>query len=326
MFGSLVVVFPTHHEGGALLLRHRGQEWIFDSDQAPAAKCQPSIGYVAFFSDVEHEVAPVISGHRITLTYNLYFDDGGPVSANDAISEPPQPVNEDAIHEAFVALLESPEFLADGGTLAFGLRHVYPIKRERVSIAMKSLHPIENYLKHLCGVLKGSDSVVYQSACALGFEPVLYLYYEWTGRTDRASPTSPPLGVITDKVMDFNELQADMGQDLVGFAQSEGGILVARAKLREGGGSAIMLESRFESPELLEWVTPMTTFNRQEDVYPARYGPRSKPGLRWVSGYVCLVVRIGKGGDRLAYPTVGELSRRNLIKRMADDDDDDIYM
>jgi hypothetical protein len=65
------------------LHRHRGQGWIFDSDQAFAAKGRPSIGYVAFFSDVEHEVAPVISGHRITLTYNLYFDDGG---ANDAVS------------------------------------------------------------------------------------------------------------------------------------------------------------------------------------------------------------------------------------------------
>ncbi|KAF8479494.1 hypothetical protein DFH94DRAFT_743949, partial [Russula ochroleuca] len=108
MFDSLVIVFPTPHEGKTLLLRHRGQEWIFDSDQAPAAKCQPSIGYVAFFSDVEHEVALVTSGHRITSTYNLYFDDGGPVSTNDA----------------------DPEFLAEDGTLAFGLRHVYLIKRK----------------------------------------------------------------------------------------------------------------------------------------------------------------------------------------------------
>ena len=86
MFRSLVIVFPTLHEGGALLLRHRGHEWIFDSGQALAAKDTPSIGYAAFFSDIEHEVAPVTSGHRITLTYNLYFDDGGPVSANDAVS------------------------------------------------------------------------------------------------------------------------------------------------------------------------------------------------------------------------------------------------
>jgi hypothetical protein len=37
MFGSLVIVFPSPHEGGALLLRHRGQEWTFDSGEALAA-------------------------------------------------------------------------------------------------------------------------------------------------------------------------------------------------------------------------------------------------------------------------------------------------
>ena len=37
MFGSLVVAFPTPHEGGALLLRHRGQEWTFDFASVLAA-------------------------------------------------------------------------------------------------------------------------------------------------------------------------------------------------------------------------------------------------------------------------------------------------
>jgi hypothetical protein len=122
MFGSLVIVFPTPHEGGALHFRHRGQEWIFDSGQVLAAKGEPSIGYAAFFSDIEHEVAPVTSGHRVTLTYNLYFDDNVPVSASDAGSKRLSPPlgNEGAFREAFTALLENPEFLAEGGTLAFG--------------------------------------------------------------------------------------------------------------------------------------------------------------------------------------------------------------
>jgi hypothetical protein len=94
MFGSLVIVFPTPHEGGTLLLRHHGHEWNFNSGQVLAAKDQPSIGYAAFFSDIEHEVTQVISGHRITLTYNLYLDDGGPVSANDAVSEHLNPRNQ----------------------------------------------------------------------------------------------------------------------------------------------------------------------------------------------------------------------------------------
>jgi hypothetical protein len=145
-----------------------------------AAEGQSSIGYVACFRDIEHEVAPVISGHRITLTYNLYFDDGGPVSANGVVSKrlsPPQLPNEGALREAFTALLENPEFLADGGTLAFGLRHVYPIQTS---------------LKHVFSVLKGSDGVTYQIFRALGYEPVLYVYYEWDDRSE------PPLGMITD--------------------------------------------------------------------------------------------------------------------------------
>ena len=163
MFGSLVIVFPTHHEGGALHLRHSGQEWTFDSGQVLAAKDKPSIGYVASFSDIEHEVAPVTSGHRVTLTFNLYFDDDGP---SDDVSRDLAPllVNEGPLREAFTALLENPEFLPEGSTLAFGPRHVYPIKDD---------------LKHLYSVLKGSDTVVYQGVRTIRFEPVLYVYYKF---------------------------------------------------------------------------------------------------------------------------------------------------
>ncbi len=63
MFGSLVVVFPTPHEGGALFLRHYGHEWIFDSAQALAAVDQPTVGYVAFFSDIEHQSRREIGSH-----------------------------------------------------------------------------------------------------------------------------------------------------------------------------------------------------------------------------------------------------------------------
>ena len=158
----------------------------FDAIQALAAegqRGQPSIGgYVAFFSDIEHEVAPVTSGHRITLTYSLYFDDaGGPVFANDAVSEHPtlpQLENEGAFREAFAALLEDPEFLADDGAFAFGLSHVYPIK---------------NDLNNVHSVLKGSDAVMYQGVRMIGYEPVLYLYYHhWQDR-----------GVIIDKVTEI---------------------------------------------------------------------------------------------------------------------------
>jgi hypothetical protein len=148
MFGSPVMVLPSPHEGGALLLRHRGQEYSGKT-----------------------------FGHRISLTHNLFFDDGGPVSPNDAVSEhliSPILPNQARFSDAFAALLENPEFLADGGTLAFGLRHVYPIK---------------NDLNHVYKILKGSDAVVRQSVLALGYEPVLYVYYN-------------KRGVMIDKVID----------------------------------------------------------------------------------------------------------------------------
>jgi hypothetical protein len=72
----------------------------------------------------------------------------------------PQQLPLQGFNEAFKALLENPEFMADGGTLAFGLRHVYLIDN------LKSL-------KHGYNVLKGSEAVVYQSMRTLGVVRVL---------------------------------------------------------------------------------------------------------------------------------------------------------
>ena len=276
MFGSLVVVFPTPHEGGALFLRHHGQEWIFDSAQALAGVEQPTIGYVAFFGDVEHEVAPVTSGHRITLTYNLYF--------NDAVSEhliSPQPPNQEEFREAFNALLGDPEFMADGSTLGFRLRHVYPIKES---------------LEHVYNVLKGSDAVVYQSMRVLGFEPVLYVYYDEAEDDD--GDDDGPKSAMVNKLIDFDCICED--ETVVDAVQDEGGILVREA------GVEMQDDPDSMDAEPVTFVTPMTTYNRQGDAF-ASYG--NEPMLNWAYGDVCMIVRIGKAGDRLTYPTVAQVGK-----------------
>lgn len=38
------------------------------------------IHWAAFYGDCEHEVLEVASGHRITLTYNLYYSSIGPLA------------------------------------------------------------------------------------------------------------------------------------------------------------------------------------------------------------------------------------------------------
>ena len=67
MFATLVVVLPSKHEGGDLVVRHAGKEvrlGLHAGDPAEAA-------FAAFYADCVHEVLPVKQGFRLTLVYNL---------------------------------------------------------------------------------------------------------------------------------------------------------------------------------------------------------------------------------------------------------------
>ncbi|KAL1666395.1 hypothetical protein GGF50DRAFT_50758 [Schizophyllum commune] len=169
MFGSLVIIFPTPHEGGALVLRENGREWTFDY-AAELIGSSTKIAYVAFFGDIEHEVLPVTSGNRITLTYNLYFDglpsDGG---RRDALPAIPRSVeDEDArLRGALQAFLQDPKLLPEGGYLAFGLRFMYPLQRDKKA-------DLQDLLPHL----KGGDAMVVRVCQSLGLAGKLMLVYK----------------------------------------------------------------------------------------------------------------------------------------------------
>ena len=119
MFGSLVVVLPAPHEGGQLVLRLGGQEWIVDFMEQFAAATEPSICFVAFFSDIEHEVLPVTSGHRVTLTYNLHFR--AQCNIPRALSGP----FHEKLKAKLIELVNDRETLPRGGYLGLGLCHQY---------------------------------------------------------------------------------------------------------------------------------------------------------------------------------------------------------
>lgn len=62
MFATLTVQLPCSYAGGELLVRHGGREYVYGMKQLmDGAK---TIGYVAFYADCEHEVQPVVDGHR----------------------------------------------------------------------------------------------------------------------------------------------------------------------------------------------------------------------------------------------------------------------
>lgn len=146
MFGSLVVVLPTAHEGGSLIFRRDGGEFTFDS--ANTVKLDPAqAAFAMFFSDVEHEVTPVTSGYRVTLTYNLYFQkDRGPIMHNEDL-RPDVPFK-----DAFVRLLKDKTFLPDGGVLGFALAYKYPFNPESTECSdiLNRLKGSDAQLKSIC--------------------------------------------------------------------------------------------------------------------------------------------------------------------------------
>ncbi|KIM35884.1 hypothetical protein M413DRAFT_324542 [Hebeloma cylindrosporum] len=155
MFGSLVIVLPTNHEGGSLTFRHRGLEYVFDSAKAVALQentTTPHVAYVAFYSDVEHEVSIVKSGYRVTLTYNLYWaKDIQPPSDNILINDA-----RDRFKSAFDTLLKSPEFLPKGGFVGFGLAHQYPFATHSGGprVPSRKMSEIEDELKGMDAIFK----------------------------------------------------------------------------------------------------------------------------------------------------------------------------
>lgn len=67
MVATLVIVLPSTHQGGELVIRHDQKEVSVDF----SAKSSFNTQFAAFFADCEHEVRPVTSGVRLALVYNL---------------------------------------------------------------------------------------------------------------------------------------------------------------------------------------------------------------------------------------------------------------
>ncbi|KAI0051425.1 hypothetical protein FA95DRAFT_1580623 [Auriscalpium vulgare] len=268
MFGSLVLVFPTPHTGGALALRHRGEEWMFDSAKAVAAAATPSIGFVAFFSNIEHEVSPVSQGHRVTLTFNLYFADAVQTLAPNLLVPRVAPANEEFFRSTFERLLKDPTFLPEGGTLGFGLTHAYPVKTQKT---LDPLYPL----------LKGSDAVVHRACTELGLSPKLYLLRRSTGIIDK--PLDPTIYDDEDVPTPVHMLEQEGGLVLSGFYYK---------------GSRV--------DEQVQWVTEVTDITRHGGAYMA-HGNQST--LEYAYGDVCMIVRVGKAGDRTRVPSIEEIRK-----------------
>jgi len=68
MVATLVVVLPSEHEGGALIVSHDGHQHEITFSGAALGH---ELSYAAFYADCQHEVRPLESGYRLCLTYNV---------------------------------------------------------------------------------------------------------------------------------------------------------------------------------------------------------------------------------------------------------------
>jgi len=169
--GSLVVCLPTifkgkfdlllpswvkadKHKGGELGVRHKGNDirfnWSSTSDSAP------KIQWAAFYSDCEHEVFPVTSGSRITLTYNLFASRGfEKLAGSQTINANPTSL---PLYTTLQDALASPNFMRKGGQLGIYLAHAYPFTH---STLHRSVRP----------ALKGGYGTVCEpEGCGAGFQ------------------------------------------------------------------------------------------------------------------------------------------------------------
>jgi hypothetical protein len=67
MFGTLVIVLPSLHSGGEVVVRHAGRKVVLDLATTDVSQ----LNYAAFYADCEHAVRPVTDGNRLCLIYNL---------------------------------------------------------------------------------------------------------------------------------------------------------------------------------------------------------------------------------------------------------------
>ncbi|KUI63440.1 Endo-1,4-beta-xylanase C [Cytospora mali] len=127
-FGLLVVCLPVLHKGGELTVRHNTIRSLEDRDRERIYDWGPSssthIQWAALYSGDEYEVSEVTEGHRITLTYNLFW-----------VSFDPEPDQWGSISEDIESLpwavklkelFKHKVYLRKLGALGYTTTHCYP--------------------------------------------------------------------------------------------------------------------------------------------------------------------------------------------------------
>ena len=303
MFGSLVVVMPTPHEGGQLVLRHNGEEWTFDAAALLSGKAPNTLAYIAFFSDVEHEVLPVASGYRVTLTYNLYYtwDTSTRLYRQGVSSIMPPHADVRNLRRILGGLLDDPAFLPEGGNLGFGLRHRYPFTTPYDG--GRDREP----LRCLRRWLKGSDYSLFQACEGLGLNPLLRLIYD-----DRFGGGHLLLLDAMFALADAVEGDTIASRELLENKRKGDGIIeVKNITLGEGDVEDDRDDGFTDCPNdddskvKIYWVT---SWGGGDEVYSERLTYGNEASIEYNYAHVCLIAEVPPAPDRTKSSNQGSAS------------------
>ena len=148
--GTLVVALPSPFEGGEFILRKSEAETRFDWSTSGRKDHPNDLHWVFFYSDIEHEILPVKTGYRLTVSYHIF---GNPEPSIPGREEECEEEKEEKVFTLqterltignldlqfkltplFSNLMSSyndSNFLPNGGRLAFGLDHEYGVAGRR---------------------------------------------------------------------------------------------------------------------------------------------------------------------------------------------------
>jgi len=166
--GTLVVALPSPFEGGEFILRKSGEEATFDWSTSGRKDHPHDLHWIFFYADIEHEILPVKTGYRVTVSYHIFGSretEPGPFtrgSESDDLRTDVLPTGNlnlqyklTPLFSTLISSYKDPKFLPKGGRLAFGLDHEY-------GVAGKS------NVKFLNDYYKGKDAVFVSTLKAMG--------------------------------------------------------------------------------------------------------------------------------------------------------------
>lgn len=253
--------------GGTLRVRHRGQKVDFAWGNGDPCSIQGA----AFYGDCEHEVLEVRKGHRITLTYNLYY------SLIGQLARPVSDPNHLPLYSTISNILRDPAFMQrgkrrpfvlqsltnrsydglPGGTLGFFCHHQYAHSTEygsrSIPAGFKGVDLAIFSVFISLGLKVGVHPIVQNKTRHQGGMPVKRLFRESTNQ-DGAGTCSDHVQEFLDRLKGIAMEQRDRESDSI---SSEEIAEYDYLQCEPVHGFGTEVEDYDEGPE--EWITTVGT-------------------------------------------------------------------